>query len=63
MTLKEFIFKKATEISEKYNELEHEEKNMTDVKCIQELARNNGKCELINEIIKFMKTNNMWEEK
>lgn len=59
MTLKEFIVKKATEISEKYNELEQEEKNMTDVKCITELARNNGKSELINEIIRFINANNL----
>lgn len=59
MTLKEFIVKKATEISEKYNELEQEEKSMTDVKHIAELARNNGKSELINEIIRFINANNL----
>ena len=53
MTLKEKIIKMADDTAKKLEAIPNDMKNMS------ELAKNNGKLEVLNELMKFMLENNI----
>lgn len=59
MTLKEYIYKLSDETRKQSDIIESKEKQMESIDFIRELARNNGKLQILNEIILFMIKNNL----